>query len=51
MLLERFYDAGLAQASYLIGCAATGEASSSTRIATWSRTCAPRPRTGCGSRT
>ena len=26
MLLERFYDAGLAQASYLIGCAATGEA-------------------------
>lgn len=26
MLLKRFYDAGLAQASYLIGCAATGEA-------------------------
>ena len=26
MLLERFYDDNLAQASYLIGCAATGEA-------------------------
>jgi len=26
MLLKRFYDDGLAQASYLIGCAATGEA-------------------------
>ena len=26
MLLKRFYDAKLAQASYLIGCAATGEA-------------------------
>jgi len=26
MLLKRFYDTGLAQASYLIGCAATGEA-------------------------
>ena len=25
MLLKRFYDAGLAQASYLIGCQATGE--------------------------
>ena len=26
MILHRFYDDGLAQASYLIGCAATGEA-------------------------
>ena len=26
MLLKRFYDTGLAQASYLIGCSATGEA-------------------------
>src|SRR6188508_3310072 len=26
MLLKRFYDAGLAQASYLIGCQATGDA-------------------------
>ena len=26
MLLQRFYDPKLAQASYLIGCAATGEA-------------------------
>jgi hydroxyacylglutathione hydrolase len=26
MILKRFYDDGLAQASYLIGCAATGEA-------------------------
>src|SRR5512132_3227765 len=26
MLLKRFYDNGLAQASYLIGCSATGEA-------------------------
>ena len=26
MFLKRFYDDGLAQASYLIGCAATGEA-------------------------
>ena len=26
MLLKRFYDDTLAQASYLIGCAATGEA-------------------------
>ncbi len=26
MLLKRFYDAGLAQASYLVGCQATGEA-------------------------
>jgi hydroxyacylglutathione hydrolase len=26
MLLKYFYDAELAQASYLVGCAATGEA-------------------------
>ena len=26
MLLKRFYDAGLAQASYLLGCQAAGEA-------------------------
>ena len=26
MLLKRFYDTNLAQASYLIGCAATGDA-------------------------
>ena len=26
MLLKRFYDEGLAQASYLIGCQATGNA-------------------------
>ncbi|HEX6309376.1 MAG TPA: MBL fold metallo-hydrolase [Longimicrobiales bacterium] len=26
MILKRFYDEGLAQASYLVGCAATGEA-------------------------
>src|SRR5688500_2058510 len=26
MLLKRFYDTKLAQASYLVGCAATGEA-------------------------
>ena len=26
MFLKRFYDEGLAQASYFIGCAATGEA-------------------------
>jgi hydroxyacylglutathione hydrolase len=26
MLLKRFYDDNLAQASYLVGCAATGEA-------------------------
>jgi hydroxyacylglutathione hydrolase len=26
MFLKRFYDESLAQASYLIGCAATGEA-------------------------
>jgi len=26
MLLKRFYDTGLAQASYLVGCSATGEA-------------------------
>jgi hydroxyacylglutathione hydrolase len=26
MLLKRFYDESLAQASYLVGCAATGEA-------------------------
>src|SRR3954447_14314732 len=25
MLLKRFYDVGLAQASYLVGCQATGE--------------------------
>ena len=38
MILRRFYDDKLAQASYLVGCAATGEASWSTPPATSSRT-------------
>ena len=41
MFFRRFYDDGLAQASYLIGCDASGERSSSTRTAT-SNSTSPR---------
>jgi hydroxyacylglutathione hydrolase len=52
MIVKYFYDDGLAQASYLVGCAATGQA----LVVDPNRDVqqyvdAAEPRNGCGSRT
>ena len=51
MLLHRFYDHGLAQASYLLGCERTARRSWSTPTATSRSTSRPRRRSGSGSPT